>query len=286
MGALEPKTKAAIIITIIIIGAVAYVAGYFTPKPGPAPAKSLYDIIKERGYIVVGTSADYPPFEYINETTGEIVGFDADVMNYIADKLGVSIKWKDIAFDSLIPTLKAGDIDVIIAAMELTPERAAELGYSTPYYTTKRVVVVLKSFAQAQGITAFESFEDFMSFFKDHGFKIGVQSGTTHEDRVMGAASKFGFPSANIVSYPKADTMFMDLSANKIQAVVVDEATAVEWSEQYDLVTVYKEPGYPLVIFMRKGEIELQDAINAAILEMLAKGVVADLAAKWGIPPP
>jgi len=92
--------------------------------------------IKERGKIVVGTSADYPPYESI-DADGKFVGFDMDLARAIGEKLGVKVEFQDMPFDSLIAAVQEGKIDVVIAAMQATPERDETVDFSTPYRPTK-----------------------------------------------------------------------------------------------------------------------------------------------------
>jgi len=105
----------------------------------------VVDEIKKRGYLIVGTEATFPPFEFVDEKTKEIVGFDIDIAREIAKALGVKLKVEDIAFDGLIPSLLTKKIDLIAAAMTITPERAKVVSFSDPYFTAGQVIVVEKT---------------------------------------------------------------------------------------------------------------------------------------------
>ena len=100
---------------------------------------------KEEKVLVVGTSADFPPFEYKDPETGEIVGFDIELIKLIAQKIGYDrVEIKDMDFDSLIPALQAGQIDVAIAGMTITEKRKQQVDFSIPYWSADQAVVVRK----------------------------------------------------------------------------------------------------------------------------------------------
>ena len=94
----------------------------------------------------MGTSADYPPYEWhlIKDGKDEIIGFDIDIAQAIADELGVELEVKDMAFDGLIPALSTGKIDMIIAGMNATEERKQSVDFTDVYYTQTDIVVIRK----------------------------------------------------------------------------------------------------------------------------------------------
>ncbi|MCR8701153.1 transporter substrate-binding domain-containing protein, partial [Campylobacter sp. RM12176] len=118
--------------------------------------------------IKVGTNATYPPFEFVNEQN-QITGFDMDLMAEIAKKVGFKFEIVNISFDSLIPALKAGKIDIIAAAMSATPERLKAVDFSKPYYHTMNLFIKR---ADNKELTKFEQLE---------GKKISAQLGTVQE---------------------------------------------------------------------------------------------------------
>ena len=133
--------------------------------------------------VIVGTSADWPFFEWVDKK-GNIVGFDMDVMRMIGMQNNWNLEIKDIPYDSLIPALKAGKIDIIAAETNITPERAKQIDFSAPYWTADLAILVGKN-AKANMASIFSN-----------GHKIGAQTGTTQagflEDAIKGGA-KFTF---------------------------------------------------------------------------------------------
>ena len=100
--------------------------------------------IKAAGKIILGTSADYPPFEFHTEINGvdTIVGFDVSLAQKVADGLGVELEIVDMSFDNLLISLNKGDFDFVMASLSNTPERAKAVDFSTPYFHGAQVVVV------------------------------------------------------------------------------------------------------------------------------------------------
>ena len=107
-------------------------------------ASSALDQIKQKGELVVGTSADYPPYEFHAEVDGKdtIVGFDMEIAQAIADKLGVSMKIVDMSFDNLLMSLANDEFDLVIAGLSADEERRKTTDFSDPYLESKNLILV------------------------------------------------------------------------------------------------------------------------------------------------
>lgn len=171
---------------------------------------SYVDKIKARGKLILGTSADWPPFEYVDEK-GNIVGIDIEIAKKIAEHLGVELEIKDMKFAALIEALKNGLIDIIIADMTPTAEREKQVDFSIPYYFSKgNAVITLKG-------KGFTSIEDL------YGKKIGVQLGTIQEEW----AKENLEGKAEITSYDRVyPEMVMVLKRGDIDAIIVGDIIA------------------------------------------------------------
>ncbi|MFN6991886.1 MAG: transporter substrate-binding domain-containing protein, partial [Fervidobacterium sp.] len=99
--------------------------------------------IKKRGKLLVGTEPTFPPFEFVDEKN-QVVGFDIDIANELAKRLGVKVEIVNLPFDSLIPALQQGKVDIIIAGMTITEERAKVVDFSKPYFEANQAIVVRK----------------------------------------------------------------------------------------------------------------------------------------------
>src|SRR5512134_3207348 len=137
---------------------------------GASKAANHLEAIKKAGVIKVGTSADYPPFESVDES-GNKVGFDIELMTEISRRLGVELEWVDMPFDSLIAAVQEGKIDASISAFNYSEERDQMIDFSDAYYTSEDAFTVAEDFA---GTIAGP--EDIYTH------KIGVQNGTTQND--------------------------------------------------------------------------------------------------------
>jgi len=261
--------KREIAILGIIIGiAVGFAVGWFVPglftEPTPTP---LIDQIKTRTYIIVGTSADYPPFENKTYPGGVIVGFDIDVSQMIADELGVTLQMQDIGFDSLIGACRAGTIDMIAAAMTYNAERAVQLAASATYISVSQVVIVknnsLDFLAPITNLTALI------------GFDVGCQSGTVMQDELE------AIPGINVFTYASADILIQDLNAGGIDAAYADGPIFNAWEGTYDLRIIYSSEEEPLALWTRHGEPALLYEINKVIFDSYQDGRMYTLINKW-----
>ena len=225
----------------------------------------IIDEIKARGYIVMGTEATYPPFEFVDQKTKEIVGFDVDIAKAIADKLGVKLVIKDIAFDGLIPALLTKKIDMIVAAMTITPERQKMVDFSDPYFTAGQVIVVRK----ADDFRP-KSYEDLV------GHKVAVQQGTTADI----ALSKV--KGVELVRFTRFTDAFLELSLGRVDAVVLDSAPA-EAYVKFNPTLIISSPVLSeekFGIAVRKEDKDLLEFING-VLKDLKTSPYDKLIGKW-----
>lgn len=258
---------ASIIIVIIIVAALAY----YSMAQGGKGEESDVEKIKKRGKLIVGTSADFPPFEFVDEKTNEIVGFDIDIAKAIAEKLGVQLEVKDIKFDALIPALQNGEIDMIIAGMTITEERAKVADFSEPYFEADQAVLV-----KADN-------EEIKSADDLAGKKIGVQSGTTGELWVDENLVKAGKVSEdNVKRYNKFIEAILALKKGDVDAVVIDKPVAEAYAKTEGDVKVafIIKTGEQYGIAVRKGS-DLLPIVNEVLKELKDSGKLDQLLKKW-----
>ena len=162
--------------------------------------------------IIVGTSADYPPFEYVEN--GKIVGFDIELITSLLEKLGYTVEVQDIGFDSLIPSLVSNKIDVIAAAMTITPEREEQIDLSDPYYNSDQSILV-----QTDSDVNIDEYEDLSNLI------IGTQTGTTGELWVI--ENLINITNATMTddqlkSYDTYTLAVLDLDNGNLDAIILD----------------------------------------------------------------
>lgn len=215
--------------------------------------------------LIVGTSADYEPFEYIDEN-GEYAGFDIELMEEIGNRLGMEIEWQDIAFDGLIGSLQNDKIDAIIAAMSATPEREEQVDFTDPYFIGADAIIV----AEGSGISISTN-EDMA------GLDVGVQTGTIQESWVDENID------AELSRYERAEQAIMDLQSGRIDVVAMDYYAAQSFIQQGGLELALKTEfaGEHMAIAVKEGNTELLEELDQAIDELQAEGFVEDLAMEY-----
>jgi polar amino acid transport system substrate-binding protein len=242
----------------VVIGAGGFYAASSLMTPPAKP--SLLDTIKSRGVLIVGTSADWPPFEYI-DAQGNFAGIDIVIADRIAREIGVKLEIRDMKFGALIQALKAGQIDLILADLHHTAEREREIDFSKGYYVAyDAAVVVLKS--KASQITSESALV---------GKNIGVQQGTIQEEW---AKENLG-GKANIVSYDRVyPEMVMTLKRGDLDAIIVGDIIAtVLASRDPELAVVLKIGSLSgAAIGIPQGEEELKYIVNKVIEDLTSSG--------------
>src|SRR4029077_5021631 len=98
----------------------------------PAHAQNTLETVRQKGVLVAGSSAEYPPFEYVAD--GKLVGYDVDMADEITRRMGVKVAWEKIDFKGIVAALTAKRVDVLITALTWTPERAERIAFSDPYF--------------------------------------------------------------------------------------------------------------------------------------------------------
>ena len=171
--------------------------------------------------IIVGTSADYPPFEYVEN--GKIVGFDIELITSLLEKLGYTVEVQDIGFDSLIPSLVSNKIDVIAAAMTITPEREEQIDFSDPYYNSDQSILV-----QADSDVNIDEYEDLSNLI------IGTQTGTTGELWVIENLiniTNATMKDDQLKSYDTYTLAVLDLDNGNLDAIILDNPVAESFAK-------------------------------------------------------
>ena len=214
-----------------------------------------------KGKLVLGTSADYPPFEFhmLNEKGEDvIVGIDVFVAEKIAEDMGLELEIVDISFDNLLTAMDKGQCDIVIAAMEVNAERDLVADFSDPYYTDLPPMILVKKDAVDQ-FTGLDSFA---------GLTVGAQTGTTKEDIVTN-----DLVGAELLSLATVNDLVNNLVYDKCSALVLDGAVAMQYAEaNAELVVAEISLGdaYPYSVAVKEGDPKgLLESINKSIAKML-----------------
>ena len=211
--------------------------------------------------LVLGTSADYAPFEFMYpDESGEMVygGIDVSVAQYIADEMGVELQVENMGFDYLLTSLDKGDFDIVLAAMEATPDRLENADFSDPYYTDVPPAILVK----ADKADQYKTLADF------NGKSIGAQTATTKLDMVN------EMEGVNPVALQSVLDLVNELVYDKVDAILVDGGVAKEYAASNpDLVIADASAelgeATPYCVAVAKGDPKgLLPTINAAIAKM------------------
>ena len=223
----------------------------------------------EKKTLVLGTSADYPPFEFhiLQDGQDTIVGIDVFVAQQIAEDMGAELEIVDMNFDNLLTLMAQGNCDMVLAAMESKPERLEAADCSDPYYTDLPPVIVTK----AENASLYTSLEDFS------GKSVGAQTGTTKADIITDQMT-----GANPVLLTTVGDLINQLVYDKVDAVVLDGAVANKSVESNpDLAIVESislgDSMEPYRVWVAKGDPKgLLDDINASIATMTENDSLVD----------
>ncbi|HEX6035061.1 MAG TPA: ABC transporter substrate-binding protein, partial [Anaerolineales bacterium] len=240
---------------------------------GASKAANHFEAIKQAGVIKVGTSADYPPFESVDES-GNKVGFDIELMTEISRRLGVELEWVDMPFDSLIAAVQEGKIDASISAFNYSEERDQMIDFSDPYYTSEDAFTVAEGFSgtitDPQDVAA---------------FKVGVQTGTTQDSWLTETLVADGaLPEENLFRYDRVDQAMLDLKSGRIEVMMSDYVPAQALAGQLGgLEIVYHGvlSSGPMNIVIPDKDAQLQQAINEIITQLQDEGFIDGLAVKY-----
>ncbi|MHA1746079.1 MAG: Loki-CTERM sorting domain-containing protein [Promethearchaeota archaeon] len=171
---------------------------------------SLQDII-DRGSIIVGCEAGYPPFEMLDPETDEFIGFDPEIMQIIADEIGVTIDWRNVAWATIFTSLAAGNFDCVISAVTITAEREETMDFSRWYFKSSQAVLVTndnpKAFATIADVNV-------------STVKVGVQEGTTSDLYLQD--NNF---TTEVVSFATVTLAIAALNGGTVDVVLGDHAT-------------------------------------------------------------
>ena len=217
--------------------------------------------------LVVGVSADYAPFEFMYpDAGGNMVygGIDISVAQYVADELGLTMQVENMSFDNLLASLDKGDFDIVLSAMEATPERLENADFSDPYYTDVPPAILVK----ADAADSYKTLADF------NGKSVGAQTATTKLDLVNDIEGATPVPLSSVLD------LVNELVYDKVDAILVDGGVAQQYADANpDLVIAEASSelgeAAPYCIAVAKGDPKgLLDGINAAIAKMTAENKV------------
>lgn len=226
--------------------------------------------VTRAGVMRVGFEGAYPPFNFLNEQK-QFDGFDVDVANDIARRLGVSVEFVATQFEALIGGLDADKWDIVIAQMSITDQRKKQVDFTEPYVVTGGVIIV------RNGESGYTTLADLK------GKRVGAGSGTTFEEVATAAG-------AEVTTYKSVNQYVQDLENRRLDAIINDRIT---------MGYLIKSKNLPLKISstdlvsrdvigmaVKKNNSDFVAAVNKALNEMKTDGTYKTIYVKWfGVEP-
>ena len=226
-------------------------------------SNSALDKILSSGKIIVGTSADYPPYEFhlINDKDGELVGIDIDIAHAIGKELGAKVEIHNITFHKLFPTLESGKVDILIAGLNPTEKRKLYADFSIIYYSALQNLVIKKSD------------RNHIVNLKDlRGKTVGTQQGSIQSEM---APSRI--PGAKFMYFNSINELISGLKSGLLDAVILEKPVAESYVlRNKSLITINclsnEKLDEPIgsAIAVKKGDSKLLKKINEILIRLLS----------------
>ena len=222
-----------------------------------------WSVIEKSGTIIAATEGAFAPFNYYEGT--KLTGYEVDVAEALAKKLGMKLEWHAVPFDSQLAAVRQDRFDFAIASHGYTKERAKAVDFANPHYCTGGTIAAPKD-----GPLTVEALK---------GKTVGVQLATSYFD----AAKKI--PGVKEVKTYKADPeVFSALKAKKIDAWISDKFTILETlNKNADAGIVTGEQVFVerVSLIMKKNNKEFMDKVNQALADLTTDGTLAGISEKY-----
>jgi polar amino acid transport system substrate-binding protein len=237
------------------------------PTDAPSDEAPAFETLNE-GVLQVGSCLDYKPFEFVKG--GDEMGFDVDLAEEIASRLGLEVQWVTANFDTIFAAVDAGQFDMVAAASTITEERLQTVDFSDPYFNARQGFTV-----NTDATPDLASVDDLQE-----GDVVGVQKGTTGKDW---ADENLATRGIEVKAFDGAPEAFSDLEAGNILGVVNDEGSSIAevegriGLEVVEAIDTDEHYGFAF----SKDNPELTTAVNGALAEIIADGTYAEIFTEW-----
>lgn len=253
------------------VGLLTIVAGLgLLRRALPEAVDPTWQRIVETGVLPVCTDPSWPPFEFVDETSGEIKGFDVELAESLAGRLapGVRAEVVPVGFDSLYGALLAGRCDVVLSALPYEPMRTQDVVYSVAYFNAGLVLLAREETGDI------EVLDDLA------GHAVGVEWGFVPEGD---ARQKEFLRSLGARRYDTAEDALRALQAGEVEAAIVDRITALAYVRECEGLQFVGQPLYDVnyVIPVRPDSFRLLEEIDRVLLEMREDGTMENLQERW-----
>ncbi|MCS0806629.1 transporter substrate-binding domain-containing protein [Massilia agilis] len=233
----------------------------------PASAADLLDTVKARGSLRIALEGTYPPFNFKDQKTGQLSGYDVEVARVLAAKMGLKPEFISTEWSAILAGLSTGKYDVIISQVGITPKREETFDFSEPY-----------TYSSPQLVQRSNDRVNYASLAELKGKKVGVGQGTVFEQQIKTV------PGVEVKSYPATPETLQDLAFGRIDAALNDSLMVPFLLKNSRLpiragtrVGVVSKMGIPF----QKGNPKFKAALNKAIAEATADGSLKQISMKW-----
>lgn len=226
-----------------------------------------YNLITD-GVLAVGTDDTMPPMEYRDESN-TLVGFDIDMGNEIASRLGLEIQWVPTDWDGLLLGLSGKKYDAVISLINITDERKETMDFSDPYYVLEELIITGKDNTEINAISDLP------------GKKVGCQTGSSN---YVSLTEMEGIDMNDISQYNAVTDELTDITTGRLDCAIMESPTAYYYAQLNDKLRVVEGEsieGHDVGIVFDKGNSELQAAVNEVLAEMKADGTLSEISKKW-----
>ena len=237
-------------------------AGLFVVLAAGAHAADL-----EGKVLRVGTDATYPPMETVDEATGEIVGFDVDMLTAVCDRINCVPQFVNTAWDGIFAALQQGEFDLVVSGVSITAERDQTMDFSEPYLVVSQAILVRVEDAE---LTADD--------FKMGGRKLAAQTATTNAQL---AEELVGRDSVSL--YDTFAGAILALQNADVDGVVIDGTSGAAYEQEFAgelTIGVTGLQADPLGIVFQEGD-PLVDAFNEGLAAIKEDGTLDQLIANY-----
>lgn len=231
--------------------------------------------LEEGGAFRVCTDVPYPPAEFLEGS--KFVGYEIDVMNEVAERIGTEAEYEKTLFDAIIPSLQSKKCDAIISSMNVTPEREKEVAF-VEYMEIGQSLMVPRG--EAEGI---ETLDDLA------GMSVAVQVGTTLKDALDAKSKELeaaGDDGIDVQTFPDAGAAAAALKTDRVDVFFADSPVVADYvvkdEESFEFAGEPIDP-LPVGIALRKEDTELQDAVQEAMDAMYEDETILDLLSEWNV---
>jgi polar amino acid transport system substrate-binding protein len=227
----------------------------------------------EEKIYINGIDANYPPFTFI-DSKGEPDGLDIMAINWIAKEMGFKVQHLPIQWEAIIPTLKAGKIDLIASGMSVTEERKQQVNFATSYYKT----VMILAAKRENPIMPDKTMESDM--------KWGVQRGTSEAKWIQDKLIEDKEKKFKLLQYDSAPLAMEDVLNGRIDLAAVSQTSAEEFMEKgmgIKIIGVYGQPDDETAYAVRKEDTEFLNKLNEGLKRLMASASWKEMKAKYSV---